>query len=308
MAVTSKTFTYSGTEPERLDKYLVLENPEYTRARLQRFIEDGFVTINGETAKKTGSKIEAGDVVGFTIPEPDQTSLIPESIELDILYEDQRVLVVNKPAGMVVHPSAGHDRGTLVHAALGHDPDMAGISGEGRPGIVHRLDKDTSGIILLAKDEKTLHMLQEQFKNRTIDKTYIALVDRHPPTPTGRIDAAIGRDPSHRQRMAILPEDKGRSAVSEYRTLQTFKDHTLVEVHPLTGRTHQIRLHLALVGCPIAGDTIYGYRKSSIDIQRHFLHAARLSVRLPGEKIPRTFEAPLPQELQRILTNLATRR
>jgi 23S rRNA pseudouridine1911/1915/1917 synthase len=151
-------------------------------------------------------------------------------------------------------------------------------------------------------------VLQEQFKNRSIEKIYLALVDRRPPTPFGKIEAAIGRDPSHRQRMAILTEEKGRPAVSEYKTLQTFKDHTLLEVHPLTGRTHQIRLHLALIGCPIAGDTVYGFRKSSIGIHRHFLHAARLKVLLPGEKTPRLFEAPLPPELQVVLANLSAQR
>jgi len=308
MAASNKILFYTGEEPERLDKVLVQQNPDYTRARIQRFIDDGCVTINGIPARKAGQKVEVGDTIALAIPEPVQANLIPEKIQLDILYEDEHVLVVNKPAGMVVHPSAGHDSGTLVHAALGHEPDMAGIAGEGRPGIVHRLDKDTSGIILLAKDEKTLHLLQEQFKNRSIEKIYLALVDRRPPTPFGKIDAAIGRDPSHRQRMAILPEEKGRPAISEYKTLQSFKDHTLLEVHPLTGRTHQIRLHLAFIGCPIAGDTIYGFRKSSIGIHRHFLHAASLKVLLPGEKSPRLFEAPIPPELQVVLSNLSAQR
>jgi 23S rRNA pseudouridine1911/1915/1917 synthase len=308
MSASNNILVYAGEEPERLDKVLVQQNPDYTRARIQRFIDDGCVTINGIPARKTGQKVEAGDAIGLSIPEPVQSDLIPENIQLDIIFEDEHVLVVNKPAGMVVHPSVGHDSGTLVHAALGHEPDMAGIAGEGRPGIVHRLDKDTSGIILLAKDEKTLNVLQEQFKNRSIEKIYLALVDRRPPTPFGKIEAAIGRDPSHRQRMAILTEEKGRPAVSEYKTLQTFKDHTLLEVHPLTGRTHQIRLHLALIGCPIAGDTIYGFRKSSIGIHRHFLHATRLKVLLPGEKTPRLFEAPLPPELQVVLANLSAQR
>ncbi len=304
MAVTKNRYEFAGVEPVRLDKFLVQQHPELTRTRIQHLIDEGCVTVNGTPAAKTGIKLESGNVVEMVIPEPILTNLIPEEISLDILYEDEHILVVNKPAGMVVHPSIGHVSGTLVHAALGHEPEMAGIAGEGRPGIVHRLDKDTSGIILLAKDDPTLHALQEQFKTRKVEKTYLALVDRHPPTPEGRIEAAIGRDPSHRQRMAIVSAEKGRTAVSEYKTLRSFLEHTLLEVHPQTGRTHQIRLHMALIGCPIAGDTIYGFRKSSIGLDRHFLHAYRLTIRLLGEKSPRTFEAPLPAELEQVLTTL----
>ncbi len=305
MTVTTNRYLYPDQLPERLDKFLVLQNPDLTRTRIQNLIEDGCVTVNGTRAGKTGIKLEPGDQVELNIPEPIQSLLIPESIALEILYEDDHLLVVNKPAGMVVHPSIGHITGTLVHAALGHEPEMAGIAGEGRPGIVHRLDKDTSGIIILAKDDPTLRFLQEQFKSRSVEKVYLALVDKHPPTPEGRIEAAIGRDPSHRQRMAIVSDNKGRPAVSEYKTLRTFKEHTLLEVHPQTGRTHQIRLHLALIGCPIAGDTIYGFRKSSIGINRHFLHAFRLSILLPGEKSPRSFEAPVPSELEQVLSTLS---
>ncbi len=305
MTVTTNRYLFPDQLPERLDKYLVQQNPDLTRTRIQNLIDSGCVMVNGTKASKTGIKLESGDAVELIIPEPTLSPLIPESIALDILYEDDHLLVVNKPAGMVVHPSIGHITGTLVHAALGHEPDMAGIAGEGRPGIVHRLDKDTSGIIVLAKDDPTLRFLQEQFKSRTVEKVYLALVDKHPPTPEGRIEAAIGRDPSHRQRMAIVSDEKGRPAVSEYKTLQTYKEHTLLEVHPQTGRTHQIRLHLALIGCPIAGDTIYGFRKSSIGLDRHFLHAFRLTILLPGEKSPTLFEAPIPIELEQVLSTLS---
>lgn len=305
MAVIRRQYSYTGNKLERLDLFLVSMNPELTRTRIQRLIEAGCVLINEQIPTKTGVKLEDGDNVEMTIPEPVTTELIAEDIPLDIIYEDNHVLVINKPAGMVVHPSIGHTSGTLVHAALAHAPDMEGISGEGRPGVIHRLDKDTSGIILMAKDDRTLHYLQDQFKKRNVEKVYIALVDRHPPTPEGIIDAPIGRDPSHRQRMAIVPAEKGRLAVSEYKTLQRYLQHTLLEVHPRTGRTHQIRLHCSFIGCPIVADTIYGYRKPSLDLRRHFLHATRITVTLPGETIARTFEAALPEDLAGILEKLS---
>jgi 23S rRNA pseudouridine1911/1915/1917 synthase len=238
------------------------------------------------------------------IPPPAPSGLVGEDIPLDILFENDDLLVVNKPAGMVVHPAAGHDKGTLVHAVLGYDPEMEGIGGEERPGVVHRLDKETSGLILLAKNDLAHHWLQDQFRLRKVEKIYLALVDGAPPTPSGRVEAPVGRDPSHRKKMAIMPPGKGREAVSEYTTLETFEKHTLLEFHPLTGRTHQIRLHCMFLGCPIVGDKIYGHRKQSFEIDRHFLHAARLKIILPGEKVASTFEAPLPDELQAILDSL----
>jgi len=212
--------------------------------------------------------------------------------------------VINKPAGMVVHPAAGHANGTLVNAVLGHDPDIEGIGGEERPGVVHRLDKETSGLILLAKNERAHRWLQDQFRLRKVEKTYLALVDGKPPTPAGRVEAHIGRDPKNRKRMSIVPASKGREAISEYKTVESFKSHTLLEFHPQTGRTHQIRLHCAFLKCPIAGDEIYGRKNSTIDAGRHFLHAYRLKIVLPGEQAPRLFEAPLPEELQRVLNRI----
>jgi 23S rRNA pseudouridine1911/1915/1917 synthase len=221
-----------------------------------------------------------------------------------VVFENADLIIVNKPAGMVVHPGAGHISGTLVHAALAHAPEMEGIGGEQRPGVVHRLDKNTSGLILLAKNDKAHRWLQDQFRLRTIEKVYLALVDGRPPTPTGRIEAPIGRDTRLRKQMAIVVPHKGRASVSEYHTLETFPEHTLLEVHPLTGRTHQIRLHLDFLGCPVAGDTIYGRQHSTIPLKRHFLHAARLTLCLPGETEQRTFEAPLPKELEEVLKQL----
>lgn len=297
-------FRFNKKTPERLDKFLVGLLQEFSRARIQGLIADGLVDVNGQPAKKAGQTLESGSNVTVRIPPAVPTDLVAEEIPLDILFENDDLIVVNKPAGMVVHPAAGHASGTLVNAVLGYDPELEGIGGEERPGVVHRLDKETSGLILLAKNERAHRWLQDQFRLRKVEKTYLALVDGKPPTPSGRVEAHIGRDPSHRKRMAIVSESRGREAISEYKTLENFKAHTLLEFHPLTGRTHQIRLHCAFLGCPIVGDEIYGRRHSSIELGRHFLHAYRLKIVLPGEKEPRQFEAPLPEELLEVLNML----
>jgi 23S rRNA pseudouridine1911/1915/1917 synthase len=301
-------FDFHKDQEERLDHFLVERLPEFSRSRLQGLIKDGFVAVDGVPAKKTGQKLEPGSQVEVRIPPPVPSGLVGEDIPLDILFENNDLLVLNKPAGMVVHPAAGHETGTLVHAVLGYDPDLEGIGGEERPGVVHRLDKETSGLILLAKNDHAHHWLQDQFRLRTVEKIYLALVDGAPPTPSGRVEAPIGRDSSHRKKMAIMPPGKGREAVSEYLTLEVFKEHTLLEFHPFTGRTHQIRLHCMFLGCPIVGDKVYGRRKQSVAIDRHFLHAAKLRIILPGKKQPQTFEAPLPEELVVVLDELRSKK
>jgi 23S rRNA pseudouridine1911/1915/1917 synthase len=295
---------FEKSSGERLDKFLVERLPEFSRSRLQGLISDGFVDVDGRPAKKAGKVVENGQRVLVRIPPPAPGGLIPEDIPLDVVFENEDLLIVNKPAGMVVHPAAGHASGTLVNAVLGYDPDMEGIGGEERPGLVHRLDKDTSGLIVLAKNDEAHRWLQEQFRLRKVEKTYLALVDGKPPTPGGRVEAAVGRDPRNRKKMAILPANKGREAISEYKTIESFKEHTLLEFRPLTGRTHQIRLHCAFLKCPIVGDEVYGRKNSSLKIRRHFLHAYRLKITLPGEKQPRTFEAGLPEELNLVLERL----
>lgn len=297
-------FDYDEAKAGRLDKFLVRCMPDFSRARLQSLIKDGRVTVSGAVVTKTGYDVEPGSQVVVELPPPQPVGIVAEEIPLDVIFESADVLVVNKPAGMVVHPAAGHSQGTLVNATLAHAPDMEGVGGEQRPGIVHRLDKNTSGIILIAKNDHALRWLQDQFRLRNVRKVYIALTDGHPPTPTGRVEAAIGRDPSLRKQMAIVPDEKGRAAQSEYLTIEHFPQHALLEVYPETGRTHQIRVHMAFLGCPITGDTLYGRRRPSLPIDRHFLHAARLTIVLPGEAEPRTFEAPLPPELTRILDTL----
>ncbi len=298
------TFGFEKETPERLDKFLVGLLQEFSRSRIQGLIADGFVDVNGRAARKAGQTLESGSTVTVRIPPPAPTDLVAEDIPLDIVFENDDLIVVNKPAGMVVHPAAGHSSGTLVNAVLGYDPDLEGIGGEERPGVVHRLDKATSGLILLAKNERAHRWLQDQFRLRKVEKTYLALVDGKPPTPSGRVEAFIGRDPKQRKKMAIVSGDKGREAISEYKTVEEFDEHTLLEFHPHTGRTHQIRLHCAFLRCPIVGDEVYGRKTPSIEIGRHFLHAYRLQIVLPNDKEPSHFEAPLPDELKRVLNDL----
>ncbi|MEX1247754.1 MAG: RluA family pseudouridine synthase [Anaerolineales bacterium] len=292
---------------QRLDRFLAGTLPQHSRARLQGLIRSGSVQVDGKVVEKSGYLLEGDEEVIVRVPPAQANHLVPESIPLDIIFENQDVVVVNKPAGLVVHPAAGHASGTLVHAVLAHAPDIEGVGGELRPGLVHRLDKDTSGLIVLAKNERSQRFLQEQFQGRQVHKTYLALVDGQPPSSAGRIEAPIGRDPRERKRMAVVKAAKGRAAVTEYRVVEHFPLHALLEANPLTGRTHQIRVHLAFLGCPVAGDRVYGKRRSTIPIGRHFLHAARLSLRLPEESEERTFEAPLTVELQTVLEELRAR-
>ncbi len=304
MSSTLYKFLVQSGEENRLDKFLAEHLPDQSRSRVQAIIKDGSVTVNDLQAEKTGLMLEAGDSISINIPEAVPIKLEPEAIPLETLFENEDLVIVNKPAGMVVHPAPGHSSGTLVHAALSNFIDLQGIGGELRPGIVHRLDKDTSGLIIIAKNEQAHRWLQDQFRLRKVEKTYLALVDGKPPTPAGRVEAAIARDMTHRKQMAVVSEGRGRSAVTEYRTVQQFEQHTLIEAHPLTGRTHQIRLHMAFLGCPIVGDLVYGRKKSTLEISRHFLHAYKISIILPGEHEPRTFSAPLPSELQAVLDKL----
>lgn len=301
------TFEFDAPGAQRLDKFLVACLPDFSRSRLQALIKEGLVSVKGVPALKTGQMLEAKSLVEVLIPAPKPTDLVPEQIPLDILFETDDLMVVNKPAGMVVHPAAGHATGTLVHAALAHAPDISGVGGEQRPGVVHRLDKETSGVILLAKNDKTHRWLQDRFRLRKTTKVYLALVDGQPPTPTGRIEAAIGRSTKYRNLMAVVADDKGRDSITEYATLEAFPSHTLLEARPLSGRTHQIRLHLQFIGCPVTGDTVYGRKKPTLPIERHFLHAYRLTIQLPGEREARTFEAPLPADLTQILQQLRQR-
>lgn len=299
-----QTYEFHGDIQERLDKFLVKCLPEYSRSRIQALIKEGQVQVDGLAVHKAGTILDKCARITVQIPPEQPTTLIPESIALNTIFENRDILIINKPAGMVVHPATGHHTGTLVHAALAHDPAIGGIGGQGRPGIVHRLDKDTSGLIILAKNDAAHHWLTSQFHDRKVVKIYLALVDGHPPTPAGRVEAPIGRSPTDRKKMSITTPGKGRQAVTEYKTLENFPQHTLLQVRPITGRTHQIRLHAAFLGCPVAGDTVYGRKHPSLPIKRHFLHAAQLTFCLPGGRTAQHFEAPLPEELQTLLVEL----
>ena len=297
-------FYYDATEGSRLDHFLVSNLPEFSRARIQALIKAGNVQVDGETITKTGYQIDGQCTVKIRIPPPEPSKIVPEEIPLDIIFENNDVFVLNKPPGLVVHPAAGHQSGTLVHALLAHIPDLEGVGGVQRPGIVHRLDKNTSGLLVVAKNDTAHRYLQRQFKDRQVEKRYLTLVDEQPPTKIGRIEAPIGRDPANRKRMAVVTENKGRMAISEYQTREQFIKHTFLEVRILTGRTHQIRVHMAFIGCPVVGDTVYGRKRPTLPVKRQLLHAAQLKLELPGAAKPRLFEAPLPEDFLQALAHL----
>jgi 23S rRNA pseudouridine1911/1915/1917 synthase len=288
----------AGNVGERLDKVVSSLRPDLSRAHIQRLIEEGKCTVN-EKPSKPGYKLRNGDDIHLIVPPPEPLAhLSPEPIKLDIVYEDADIMVINKPAGMVVHPAPGHYSGTLVNALLYHIPDL-NINGNIRPGIAHRLDKDTSGLLVVAKSDKALGSLISQMKEHTTLKEYLALVDGNMQPPAGIIDAPIGRDPSARKQMAVVPN--GRPARTEYKVLKYLEEHSLVQVRLHTGRTHQIRVHFSYMGYPVTGDTVYGKRKPTLPLKRQFLHAARLGIKLPSGGEYREFEAPLPPELEKAL-------
>ncbi len=300
----------AASSGDRLDKWLAGQLPDRSRAEVQRWMEAGQVTLAGR-ALKASHRVSEGDAIDVVVPPPEIYDVKPEDIPLDVLYEDSDLLVINKPAGMVVHPAAGNWHGTLVNAVLYHVPDLEGIGGVHRPGIVHRLDKDTSGVIVVAKNDATNRNLQSQFKAREVEKEYLALVYGGMNPERGEISAAIGRDPRERKRMGVMAASQGRPATTRYETLATYRMPStgerlsLLACRPLTGRTHQIRVHLAHVNHPIVGDEVYGpRRKLPFACPRQFLHAHRLRFRLPATGEFVGFSAPLPPELQAILDRI----
>jgi 23S rRNA pseudouridine1911/1915/1917 synthase len=291
---------------KRLDVALVKGTSGLSRSQIQRLVSQGNISVDGVVSSKSAAVLNGSETVEIRVPPPVPTSLSAEDIPLDIVYEDNDLLVVDKPSGMVVHPSAGHRTGTLVNAVLAHAPQMTGVGGEQRPGIVHRLDKDTSGIIVVAKNDLAHRFLQAQFKERTVEKSYLGLVYGVPPSSNGRVETAIGRDKKFRKRMAIYHEksSKTRFAVTRYSTVEKFDGWTLLKIKPITGRTHQIRVHMSYLGCPIVGDLLYGNRRMVSDLhglQRQFLHAARLKIAIPKGDT-RIFISPLPKDLENVLT------
>jgi 23S rRNA pseudouridine1911/1915/1917 synthase len=283
----------------RLDKYVSENYAALSRSRAQKLIEDGNITVNGKVVRSS-FKLSQGDKVDIRIPPAAPSPLNPEAIPLSILYEDADLMVVDKPAGLTVHPAPGHYSHTLVNAILAHLPDIE-TGGTQRPGIVHRLDKDTSGLIIVAKNSPAHMKLADQFKNRSITKVYQALVQGHLTPEKGIIEAGIGRDPRDRKRMAVVT--RGREARTEYQVIQYIANYTLLEVRPRTGRTHQIRVHLAAIGFPVVGDATYGAKSSYLS--RQFLHACKLGFSLPSTGEYREFTAELPADLSQALKGLA---
>ena len=286
---------------ERLDKITPAHVPDLSRATAQRLIKAGEVTVNGRPSKPS-YRVQVGDEVVVRVPIEMPAPVVAENIPLDVIYEDDALLVVNKPAGMVVHPAYGHASGTLVNAVLAHCPQIADVGGPDRAGVVHRLDKDTSGLILIAKDGVTRAALQRQFKRRQVAKTYLALVEGQVQPREGVVEAPVGRDKRQRKKMAVVRS--GREARTMYRAIEYFANYTLLEVRPHTGRTHQVRVHLSWLGYPIVGDAVYGRHRQRLLRGRHFLHAARIRFSHPATSEEVEFEAPLPPELADVLKQL----
>lgn len=285
---------------KRLDVFLAgAAGGELSRSSIQKLIADGRALVNGSTAR-AGYKVKAGDLVALHIPALELPAVNPEPIDLDIYYEDRDIIVVNKPRGMVVHPAAGNYSGTLVNALLHHCRDLSGINGVLRPGIVHRLDKDTSGLIMAAKNDQAHSGLAGQLKNRQVKRRYLALAHGRIREESGVIDAPIGRDPRNRQKMAVRDRN-AKEAVTHYRVLERFKDYTYLQLRLETGRTHQIRVHLAYIGHPVVGDPKYGPARPHFGLEGQFLHATVLGFKHPCTGLYLEFAAPLPGELQEIL-------
>lgn len=305
---------------QRIDRWLAEALPDRSRSEIQRWIKNGEVLVD-QVSAKASHRLEAGQAIAIHLPPPAEAPTVqPQNLILPIIFEDADLLIIDKPAGMVVHPAPGHEEGTLVNAILHHCPTLEGVGGERRPGIVHRLDKETSGLLVVAKNDRAHRYLQAQFKARTVYKEYLALLEGRIEPPQGRIIAPIGRHPVERKRQAVLPADlrtgetQGREAITDYwvqayytlpvRDNNAVAHFSFVKVVLQTGRTHQIRVHLAWRKHPVVGDTLYGYRKQRLPIERQFLHAHRLRLRLPSSDEEREFVAPLPADLQRVLTTL----
>jgi 23S rRNA pseudouridine1911/1915/1917 synthase len=302
------TLTYPRPLPMRLDRWLVAQRPEQSRSRIQKFIDAGYVRVNGVTGRAK-TPLRQGDVVELWMPPPEPLHyLVPQPIALDVLYEDAHLIVLNKPAGLTVHPAPGNKDGTLVNALLHHCPDLPGIGGELRPGIVHRLDKDTTGCIVVAKSQEALVRLQGQIQKRIASREYLAVVHGQPQADVGTIVGAIGRHPADRKKYAVVQDGSGRHACTHWRVLERLGDFALLRFKLDTGRTHQIRVHCAHINLPIVGDPVYSRaRRLPVALPGQALHAAALGLNHPitGERM--AFEAPLPPAFTKLLAELRRR-
>ena len=298
----TKTLT-ADQAGERLDAFLARSLPDLTRSAAQRLLEEGAVTLGGKPAKKN-TKTAPGDVVEVTLPDPQPVEVVPQNIPLDIVYEDDDVIVVNKPVGLVVHPAPGHPDGTLVNALLYHcGESLSGINGELRPGIVHRIDRDTSGLIIAAKNDRAHLALSAQLQDHTLARVYEAVVVGNLREDSGTVNAPIGRHPVDRKKMAIEPRN-GRPAVTHWRVLARYPGYTHVECRLETGRTHQIRVHMASIGHPLLGDTVYGSKKPWPGLAGQCLHARKLRFLHPATGEPVEVECPLPDWFEKVLKQL----
>jgi 23S rRNA pseudouridine1911/1915/1917 synthase len=295
----------------RIDQFLSQADLNLSRSQVKHLIEQNHILLN-QRAAKPGARLKSGDIISGIVPAPQPLSLIPESVSLNVLYEDASIIVIDKPSGMVVHPAPGNPAGTLVNALLYHCKDLSGINGALRPGIVHRLDKETSGAMVVAKDDEAYHQLIKQFKNRSVEKVYLAIAYGTIKQNEGLIDAPIGRHPDQRKKMSIRTT-RGRVALTQWKVLERFNSFTFLEIYPKTGRTHQIRVHLSAMGHPLLGDPLYG-RKTTVQdsklrecikrMNRQALHAHQLEFNHPqtGERI--RFVAPIPQDMKETLEYL----
>ncbi|WP_211654493.1 RluA family pseudouridine synthase [Planococcus alpniumensis] len=285
---------------ERIDKVISAVDEEWSRSQISNWVKDGHIKVNGETVKPN-YKVRLQDEILITPPLLEELDAEPENLDLDIVYEDEDVLVVNKPKGMVVHPAPGHASGTLVNGLMYHCTDLSGINGIVRPGIVHRIDKDTSGLLMVAKNDLAHTSLVDQLVEKSVTRKYLALVHGHIAHDKGTIEAPIARDPKERQKMAVV--DKGKHAVTHFTVLERFGDFTLVECRLETGRTHQIRVHMRYIGFPLVGDPKYGPRKT-MDVGGQALHAGVIGFIHPRTKEYLEFSAPLPTEFEELLETL----
>lgn len=291
----------SEVAKQRLDRFLQQQAPEQSRSVLARWIEEGRVSVNGKAVHKAGYSLRSGDQVSWQVPDLQPLlHVMPEAIPLKIVYEDAHLLVINKPVGMVVHPGAGHSQGTLVNALLAHCQDLSGIGGVERPGIVHRLDKDTSGLLVVAKTDAAHQSLSAQLQSREMKRSYYALSEHGFTEEQGCIEAPIGRHPTARQMMAVVPQ--GRFARTHWQVSERFEGYTLLAVQLDTGRTHQIRVHLKSIQRPLVGDPLYGSgRKHRFKVTRPLLHAWRLAFFHPQTQQALAFEASLPEDFEQVL-------
>ena len=288
---------------ERLDAYLARAVPDLTRSAAQRLIEEGCVLRNGKPAKKN-DKLNTGDAIDVTIPEVKETEIVPTQIPLDIVYEDEDVLVINKPKGLVVHPAAGHQEDTLVNGLLfAKAGELSGINGELRPGIVHRIDKDTSGLLAVAKNDLAHTVLASQLKDHTMARTYDAIVCGSLKEDSGTVDAPIGRHPSDRKKMCVIARNS-KEAVTHWEVVKRYRGYTHIRCKLETGRTHQIRVHMAHIGHPILGDTVYGHKKPELGQDSQCLHAGALCFRHPRDGRPVMVFAPMPEYFQKVIEKL----